>query len=62
MKKIILFMFLLTSCSFNSDSSYWNETINSNYEELEYAKDYTFEEYGKILNQYSNKNKIPKLN
>ena len=62
MKKIILFMFLLTSCSFNSDSSYWNETINSNYEELEYAKDYTFEEYGKILKIYSNKNKIPKLN
>ena len=55
-------MFLLTSCSFNSDSSYWNETINSNYEELEYAKDYTFEEYGKILKIYSNKNKIPKLN
>ena len=62
MKKIILFMFLLTSCSLNSDSSYWNETINSNYEKLEYAKDYTFEEYGNILKQYSKKNKIPKLN
>ncbi len=55
-------MFLLTSCSLNSDSSYWNETINSNYEELEYAKDYTFEEYGNILKEYSKKNKIPKLN
>ena len=44
------------------NSSYWNETVDSNYEELEFAKDYTFEEYGKILENYSNKKKIPKLN
>ena len=62
MKKIILFLFFLTSCSLNNNSSYWNETFNSDYEELEYAKDYTFDEYKNLLIQYSNKNKIPKLN
>ena len=62
MKKLILFLFLLTSCSINSNSTYWNENINSNYEELNYAKDYTFDEYGEILQKYSNNNKIPKLN
>jgi len=62
MKKLILFLFLLTSCSFNNDSAYWNKNSNSNYEELKYDKDYTFNEYGKILEQYSAKNKIPNLN
>ena len=62
MKKLIIFIFLLNSCSLNKNSSYWNETVDSNYEELEFAKDYTFEEYGKILENYSNKKKIPKLN
>ena len=62
MKKLIIFIFLLNSCSLNTNSSYWNETLDSNYEELEFAKDYTFEEYGKILENYSNKKKIQKLN
>ena len=55
-------MFLLTSCSFNNDSAYWNENLNLNYEELEYDKDYTFDEYGMILEKYSAKNKTPKIN
>ena len=49
MKKLILLFFLLTSCSLNSDNAYWNENLNINYEELKYDKDYTFDEYGKIL-------------
>ena len=62
MKKIIFFLFLLTSCSLNSNSSYWNENTNLKYEELKYEKDYTFDEYGKILEQYDKRNKIPELN
>ncbi len=62
MKKFILLLFLLTSCSFNTKSAYWNENQNLNLEELTYEKDYTFDEYGKILDQYNDRNKIPKLN
>tara|TARA_B100001123_G_C14664699_1_gene771056 strand:+ start:252 stop:440 length:189 start_codon:yes stop_codon:yes gene_type:complete len=62
MKKSILLLFLLTSCSLNNDSAYWNENLNINYEELKYDKDYTFDEYGKILENYSVKNKTPKIN
>ena len=62
MKKIFFCLFLLTSCSLNSDSAYWNEDLNSNYEELKYDKDYTMNQYEKILDQYNNRNKIPNLN
>ena len=62
MKKLILFLLLLTSCSLNSNSTYWNENLNLNYEELKYEKDYTFDEYGKILDQYSDRKEFPDLN
>ena len=62
MKKLILFFLLLTSCSLNSNSTYWNENSNSTYEELKYEKDYSFDEYGKILKKYDNRKEIPKLN
>ena len=62
MKRLILFLFFLTSCSLNSNNSYWNENFNSNYKELNYDKDYSFKEYGEILDKYSAKNKIPRLN
>ena len=62
MKKLILFLFFLSSCSLNSNSSYWNESLNENYEVLKYEKDYSFNEYERLLNLYSNKNGIPKLN
>ena len=62
MKKLILFLLLLTSCSINSNSTYWNENSNLTYEELKYEKDYTFNEYGMILEQYNDRKKIPKLN
>ena len=38
MKKLILFFFLLTSCSLNNDGTYLNENLNFNYEELKYKK------------------------
>jgi len=62
MKKILFCLFLLTSCSLNSDSAYWNESLNSNYEELKYDKDYTMKQYKKILEQYSGRKEIPNLN
>ena len=62
MKKLILFLLLLTSCSLNSNSAYWNENSNIIYEELKYDKDYTFDEYGKILEKYNAKNKTPNIN
>jgi len=62
MKKIFLLLFLLTSCSLNSDSAYWNESLYSDYEELKYEKDYTFNEYGKILDKYNATSDIPKIN
>ena len=62
MKKLILFLFLLTSCSLNSNSAYWNENSNITYEELKYEKDYSFDEYGKILEQYGDRKGIPELN
>ena len=62
MKKLIFILFLFTSCSLNNDSAYWNENLNLNYEELKYDKDYTFDEYEKILEKYNAKNKTPKIN
>ena len=62
MKKLILFLILLTSCSLNTNSTYWNEDSNLTYEELNYEKDYTFDEYGRILDQYDDRKEIPNLN
>tara|TARA_B100001750_G_C15094897_1_gene392476 strand:+ start:418 stop:606 length:189 start_codon:yes stop_codon:yes gene_type:complete len=62
MKKIILLLFLLPSCSLNSNSTYWNESTNLPYEELKYEKDYSLEEYGRILKQYDDRKEFPKLN
>ena len=46
----------------NSDSVNLKKSLNSNYEELKYDKDYTLNEYEKILNQYSDRKKTPNLN
>ena len=62
MKKLILFLLLLTSCSLNSNSSYWKENSNSTYEELKFDKEYSFDEYGRILELYDDRTEIPKLN
>ena len=62
MKKFIIFLFLLTSCSFNSNTASWEENLNSSYQELKYDEDYTFDEYEKILDRYNERKKTPKLN
>ena len=61
MKKIIIFLFL-TSCSFNDTGKYWTENIEEYNENLEYNKNYTPNEYKKILKNYNKKKKYPKLN
>ena len=62
MKKLILFLLLLTSCSLNSNGTDWNENLNLTYEKLKYEKDYSFDEYGRILEQYGDRKETPKLN
>ena len=62
MKKFIIFLFLLTYCSFNINTASWKENLNSSYQELKYDEDYTFDEYEKILDRYNERKKTPKLN
>ena len=62
MKFLLLLLLLLNACSLNSDSAYWNESINSSFEKLTFDKDYTFKEYGEILDKYNANTKIPKIN
>ena len=62
MKKLILVLLFITSCSINNNSTYLNENSNSTYEELKYEKDYSFDDYGRILEQYDDRKEIPKLN
>jgi len=62
MKKLILVLLFITSCSINNNSTYRNENSNSTYEELKYEKDYSFDDYGRILEQYDDRKEIPKLN
>ena len=62
MKKLILVLLFITSCAINNNSTYLNENSNSTYEELKYEKDYSFDDYGRILEQYDDRTEIPKLN
>ena len=62
MKKYIILLLLLSGCSFNADSTYWQDSTNYDYEDILYDKDYTLEEYKKNLEMYNKKNKIPDLN
>ena len=62
MKKLILVLLFITSCAINNNSTYLNENSNSTYEELKYEKDYSFDDYGRILEQYDDRKEIPKLN
>ena len=51
MKLVFLFLFLsLLSCSLNNTKDYLNKNLNLNYE-----KDYSIEEYEKILKEYNDR-------
>ena len=63
MKLVFLFLFLsLLSCSSINTSDYWNKNQNLDKENLDYDKDYSIEEYEKILNGYNDRIDFPNIN
>ena len=63
MKLVFLFLFLsLLSCSLNNTSDYWNKNLNFDKENLDYDKDYSIEEYDKILKGYNDRTDFPNIN
>ena len=57
MKLVFLFLFLsLLSCSLN------NTRDDLNKENLDYDKDYSIEEYEKILKEYNDRTDFPNIN
>ena len=63
MKFLYFFLFLsLFSCSLNNTGEYWNKNLNVNNENLDYEKDYSIEEYEKILNEYNDRTDFPNIN
>tara|TARA_B100001179_G_scaffold38998_1_gene25284 strand:+ start:69 stop:260 length:192 start_codon:yes stop_codon:yes gene_type:complete len=62
-KLVFLFLFLsLLSCSLNNTSDYWNKNLNLDKENLDYDKDYSIEEYEKILKEYNDRTDFPNIN
>jgi hypothetical protein len=62
-KLVFLFIFLtLVSCSLNNRSDLWNKDLNLVEENLNYSKDYSIEEYEKILNGYNDRTNFPNIN
>ena len=61
MKKLILIIFFLSSCSFNNTGEYWNKKI-VNEDSIDFNKDYTFDEYKIILKNYNTLTKYPNIN
>ena len=61
MKLVFLFLFLV-SCSSNNRSDYLNKDLNLVKENLDYNKDYSIEEYEKILNGYNDRTNFPNIN
>ena len=63
MKLVFLFLFLsLLSCSLNNTRDYWNKNLNLDKENLDYDKDYSIEEYEKILKGYNDRTDFPNIN
>ena len=63
MKLIFLFLFLsLVSCSLKNTDDYSNKNLILNKENLNYDKDYSIEEYEKILKEYNDRTDFPNIN
>ena len=63
MKLVFLFLFFsLVSCSLNNTGDYLNKNQNLNKENLDYYKDYSVEEYEKVLEEYNNRTDFPNIN
>jgi len=62
-KLVFLFMFLsLLSCSLDNTRDNLNKNLNLDKENLYYDKDYSIEEYEKILKRYNDRTKFPNIN
>ena len=72
MKYLLLpLIFVLTSCSLNKNSTYWNkDSVNQSINDKKLSKvinkttdfkEMTFEEFDLFLQDYSNKSKFPNL-
>ena len=58
MKLVFLFLFLsLVSCSLNNIGDYLNKN-----QKLDYNKNYSVEEYEKILKEYNDRTDFPNIN
>ena len=63
MKLVFLFLFLsLLSCSLKNTDDYSNKNLNINNENLDYHKDYSTDEYEKILKEYNDRKDFPNIN
>jgi len=62
-KLVFLFLFLsLVSCVLKNTDDYSNKNLNLDKENLNYNKDYSIEEYEKILNRYNDRTNFPNIN
>ena len=63
MKLVFLFLFLsLLSCSLKNTDDYSNKNLNLIKENLNYDKDYSIEQYEKILKRYNDRTNFPNIN
>ena len=60
MKKMILFLILLNSCSISNTSNYWNSNLKK--EVLNFDNEYTYKEYKIILKKYNDRTDYPNIN
>jgi hypothetical protein len=62
-KLVFLFLFLsLLSCSLKNTDDYSNKNLNINNENLDFKKDYSIEQYEKILKGYNDRTDFPNIN
>ena len=63
MKLVFSFLFLsLLSCSLDNTRDNLNKNLNLDKENLDYDKDYSIEEYEKILKGYNDRTDFPNIN
>ena len=63
MKLVFLFLFLsLLSCSLDNTRDNLDKNLNFDKENLDYSKDYSIEEYEKILKGYNDRTDFPNIN
>ncbi len=60
MKKILVIILFLTSCSFQNSGNYWDNNLNN--EILDFEREYTFNEYKTILEKYNDRKGFPEIN